>query len=415
MNKKVFSLAIATALAVPITAHAETKYYGIKLYGQIGAEVASVEYAGADENLTRGKLSNSLGFTESSDDMDRQTLSRDRYGNILNDGPNLLGLDFELEKELPGGLVPYARYRTTFHTTNNSGLGPGLEAWVGLKNSTFHIKLGKLRGAYRSGKGLIDPWIYTSMQARGTGGGMSAGRYNEVHWNWDATGDRRSVVKDPLTGKVGINPGRSIDTSGLVHNSDIPGALELGGKWGQFNARVQIMGDDDADKRGGNVELKYTSPSMVVWAHGAFLDVGDNQLSPGGAKWNNDQFYNWKVGASYKVMPALKLALQYEDAELGVFDNNPDGGKYIIGSFDYKVDKITIAGWVASYLSDIADNLRMVDINGDVLDEDTLSWSLGAKYHITKYAHIFAGYRQTDSDNDYRDEDVFSAGMLYKF
>ncbi len=347
--------------------------------------------------------------------MDRQTLTRDRYGNILNDGPNMLGLDFELDKELPGGMVPYARYRTTFHTTNNSGLGPGLEAWVGLKNDTFHIKLGKLRGAYRSAKGLIDPWIYTSMQARGTGGGMSAGRYNEVHWNWNAAGDRRLVVKDTTTGKVGINPGRAIDTSGLVHNSDIPGALELGGKWGQFNARVQIMGDDEADKRGGNVELKYTSSNMTIWAHGAFLDVGDNQLSPGGDKWNNDKFYNWKVGANYKVIPELKLALQYEEGELGAFDNNPDGGKYIIGSFDYRIQKITLAGWVAGYLSNIEDNLRLTDINGDVLEEDALSWTLGAKYHITKYAHIFAGYRQTDSDNDYRDENVFSAGMLYKF
>ncbi len=92
-----------------------------------------------------------------------------------------------------------------------------------------------------------------------------------------------------------------------------------------------------------------------------------------------------------------------------------DGGKYIIGSFDYRIQKITLAGWVAGYLSDIEENLRLTDINGEVLDEDALSWSLGAKYHITEYAHIFAGYRQTDSDNDYRDENVFSAGMLYKF
>jgi predicted porin len=410
MNKKLLSLAITTALVVPLTTHAD-----IKLYGQIGAEAASAEYANGDENLTRGKISNSLDFTESSSNMDRQTLTKDRFGSILNDGPNMLGLDFELDKELPGGIVPYARYRTTFHTSNNLGLGPGLEAWVGLKSAMFYIRFGKARGAYRLAKKLIDPWTYTSMQARGTGGGLSSNRYNEVHWNWSLAGDRRLVVKNPTTGKVGINSARAIDTSGLIHNSDIPGALELGGKWGQFNARIQIMGDDEADKRGGNVELKYTSPNLVVWAHGAFLDVGDNLLSPGGSKWNNDKFSNWKVGASYKVIPALKLALQYEDAELGVFDNNPEGGKYIMGSFDYRIQKITLAGWVASYLSDIENNFKMIDINGDVLDEDVLSWSLGVKYHITHYAHLFAGYRQTDSNNDYRDENVFSAGMYYKF
>ena len=79
------------------------------------------------------------------------------------------------------------------------------------------------------------------------------------------------------------------------------------------------------------------------------------------------------------------------------------------------MDKLTIAGWVANYFSDIQESLKLTDIDGAILEEDALSWSLGAKYHFTQYAHIFAGYRQTDSDNDYRDENVFSAGMLYKF
>ena len=29
-------------------------------------------------------------------------------------------------------------------------------------------------------------------------------------------------------------------------------------------------------------------------------------------------------------MPTLKVAIQYEDAELGTFDNNPDGGCHIV-------------------------------------------------------------------------------------
>ena len=408
MTRKTLTLAVAAALAAPMTTHA-----GIEFYGQMGAEAASVEVANGDENLVRGNISKGLGFEKTSDDMSRQTLTKDRYGNILNDGPNLLSFDFDFDKKVVG-FTPYARYRTTFHTTDNSGLGPGLEAWVGFRNSVFQIKYGKLRGAYRNAKGLIDPWIYTSMQARGTGGGMSAGRYNEVHWNWNAAGDQRSVVADPITGKVGINPARAINTSGVVHNSDIPGAVELGLKLGPVKARVQVMGDDNADKRGGNAELMLTTQNLDMWAHAAYLDVGDNQLSPGGAAWNNDEFRNWKVGARVKFS-GVKLALQYEDAELGVFDNNPEGGKYVIGSLDYRVQRVSLAGWVAGYLSDIDDKLRLIDTNGEALDEDALSWALGAKYHFSKRTHVFAGYRQTDSDNDYRDENVFSAGILIKF
>ncbi len=407
INSK-FPILVATALALPIVTYAD-----IKIYGQIGAEAASVEYAGGEAGVNRGVISNSLSFTKDSDNMDRQTLTRDRYGSILNDGPNLIGLDFTGKDKIQG-LTPVARYRTTFHTTNNSGFNPGLEAWVGLKNSFFQMKYGKLRGAYRNAKGLIDPWIYTSMQARGTGGGLSSGRYNEVHWNWNETGRRDVVAQDD--GTVGIEHGRAIDTSGLIHNSDIPGALELGIKQGPFGARLQIMGDDAADKNGGNLELKFTLPNLVVWSHAAYFDQGENANDLiGGAQWNNETFFNWKAGVQYRVITSLKLAIQYEKAELGTFDNNPNGGQYLITSFDYTANSITFAGWISKYFSDIEEQHKLMDIDGQILDEDVVSWTLGVKYHFNKDAHVFIGYRDTNSDNDYRDENVVSAGMLYKF
>jgi predicted porin len=410
MNTKMLTVAVTAALTLPITAHAD-----IKFYGQLGAEIASVEYANGDENLIRGEMGNDLIFQSIDDDMDRQTLTLDRFGNILNDGPNLFGFDFDFDKTPGNTLTPYARYRTTFHTTSNNGVGPGLEAWAGLRTSTFSIRYGKLRSAYRDAKGLIDPWIYTSMQTRGSGGGLSAGRYNEVHWAWNADGGR-SIVANRITGKVGIQPGRSIQTYGLVHNSDVNSMGEIAVKFGPISSRIQITGDDAADRQGGSAELKYSDSKLTAWLIGSYLDQGENQIAPGGAKWNNDKFENWKVGAQYKVMPTLKLALQYEDAELGAFDNNPDGGKYIIGSIDYRViPNVSIAGWVAGYLSDIKDQYKLIDVNNEVLEEDVLSWSLGARYHFSKRSSIFVGYRQTDSDNDYRDENVFSGGILHKF
>ncbi len=418
MNRKIFSLAVALFIPTSYAANVEIKVPDskIKIYGQIGAEAASVEYANGDSNVDTGSFN--AGTWTSDGDRNRQTLTADRFGSILNDGPNMIGFDFEYEKKVAGGFTPYASYRTTFDTTNNSGFGPGLEAWVGLKNSNFHIKYGKLRGAYRHAKGLIDPWIYTSIQARGTGGGLSSGRYNEVRWGWN--GNQRQVLTN--NGKVQVEHGRSIQTYGLIHNSDISGALELGFKLGEINARVQIMGDDQSDRHGGNLEFKYTSSQLTVWLIGAYLDPGRNNgailfNNRQDGIWGKSKYTNWKIGVQYKVMPTLKVAIQYEDAELGTFDNNPDGGKYLIGSADFKVtDKVTLAGWVASYTSNIDQSLKMIDIDGvTALDEDALSVSLGIKYHFTKLAHAFVGYRDTNSDNNYRDENVFSAGMLYKF
>jgi hypothetical protein len=279
------------------------------------------------------------------------------------------------------------------------------------------MKYGKLRGAYRHAKGLIDPWIYTSMQARGTGGGMSSGRYNEVDWKF--VGNKRIVQQNGQNNTVRVEHGRVINTFGLVHNSDISGALELGIKVGEINARVQIMGDDQTDRHGGNIEFKYTASQFTVWLLGSYLDPGKNVIlfNQTDSIWRKNKYTNWKIGAQYKVLPTLKVAIQYEDAELGTFDNNPNGGEYLIGSVDFKVnDKVTIAGWIANYTSNIDQSLKMVDIDGVTsLDEDALSVSLGVKYHFTKSAHVFAGYRDTNSDNNYRDENVFSAGMLYKF
>ena len=80
------------------------------------------------------------------------------------------------------------------------------------------------------------------------------------------------------------------------------------------------------------------------------------------------------------------------------------------------MNNFSLAAWVAGYLSDIDDNARVRNqINGEVLDEDALSWALGGKYLFSKRTMVYAGYRQTDSDNDYRDEDVITLGLRHSF
>jgi len=124
---------------------------------------------------------------------------------------------------------------------------------------------------------------------------------------------------------------------------------------------------------------------------------------------------NWKVGGVFNLGPMVKLGLQYEDAEMGTFDNNPDGGKYILGSLDFTKGNISVGAWVAGYLSDIKNANKIDGPDGKPMDEDALSWSLGAKYHFGKRTHVYGGYRQTDSDNDYRDENLFTLGIRHTF
>ncbi|BAP58011.1 secreted protein [Thioploca ingrica] len=400
MNQKLFAFAIAATLVAPMAADAD-----VKLSGVIQGEITSSQVGNGDE--------------------DRKTLTKDKEGAIFNSGPNLL--TFDIDEKLGGGLAAYARYQGTFSTSDNAGI-TGKEAYLGLKTPSFFLRYGKLTGAYKSSYSLIDPWAATSLQARGTGGGMSGGRYNSVTWDatsntfktnatWDATNNTFKTGEAASTKDAGM---------GLSNSGYVEGALEAGMKMAGFTGRIQGVVDDNSDMNGaGLLELLYNAPgdTFTMWLSGAYTDLNlkdtakdlGNSATGNSNASNDNGLGNWKIGGQFKLGPALTLGLQYEDAEIGTFDNNPDGGKYILGSVDFMMNNFSLAAWVGTYLSDIADNARLKDDQGNAIDEDALSWALGGKYLFSKRTMVYAGYRQTDSDNDYRDEDVFALGLKHSF
>jgi predicted porin len=54
-------------------------------------------------------------------------------------------------------------------------------------------------------------------------------------------------------------------------------------------------------------------------------------------------------------------------------------------------------------------------LNNEWVEEDSISFAVGAKYFFSNRTLLFGGYRQVDSDNDYRDEGVFGVGMRHTF
>lgn len=387
MNRKLFVLAIAATLVAPMAADAD-----VKLSGVIQGEITSSQVGNGDE--------------------DRKTLTKDKEGAIFNNGPNLL--TFDIDEKLGGGLAFDARYQGTFSTSDNTGID-GKEAYLGLKTPNFFIRYGKLTGAYKSSYSLIDPWAATSLQARGSGGGMSGGKYNSV--TWDATSN---------TFKTGEAASTKNASMGLSNSGYVAGALEAGMKMAGFTGRIQGVVDDNSDMNGaGLLELLYNAPNdtFTMWLSGAYTDLNLKDTvkdtvdsATGNSNTSNDSgLGNWKIGGQFKLGPALKLGLQYEDAEIGTFDNNLDGGKYILGSVDFMMNNFSLDAWVGGYMSDIKDSNKLKDAKGNMLNEDALSWALGGKYFLSKRTSVYAGYRQTNSDNDYRDEDVFALGLKHSF
>jgi len=414
MNKKILTLAVAAGLIAPMATYAD-----VTLSGKIQAEVTGSEI-GTEKVLD---ANTNRDIEESGD---RQTLTNDSLGAVFNAGANILV--FDIDEKLGGGLTAYARYEGTFDTSDNSGLNKGKQAYVGLKTETFYLRYGKLTGAYKSSLGLIDPWAATSMQARGTGGGMSGSKYNHV-MTYAEMGDvpvgvdPNQVVTD-RQGRVLIHSASNTNHQGLAHSSEVEGALEAGVKFGGFSFALQGFVDDASGLNGGGLlELRYTAPSFVVFVSGAYTDLDDvtNEVTDtidnvdgedDDLTDNEDQGEgNWKAGGQYKLGDQMKIGLQYEHAELGAFDNAE--GDYVIGSLAFNLQRLTLAGWVAGYMADREYNL--VDVDGSVLEEDALSWAVGAQYHFSKRTMGYLGYRQTDSDNDYRDEDVIVGGIRHVF
>ena len=418
MNRKILTLAVATALVVPMAAQAD-----IRLSGLIQAEIGSWEVGSGDEtNAYR------TDGTNESMDMSRQTRTYDEGGAITNYGPSNILLQFD-EKLGNSGITANGQYQVGFNTSNNKGLTGKKPVWVGLKGSALYFRYGTLSGAYKSSRTLIDPWSYTSLQASGTAGGMSGNRYHSV--NWDASKK-----------KYLVNTNAKVSNSnGLTNEGFVDGALELGVNYEGFIFKIQGVVDDSAAMDGaGLLELRYEAPSFAMWASASYtdLDIKDtfddaiddikdsvdeitDDLTEEEAKARRDArdedegLGNWKVGGQFKLGNTLKVGLQYEDAEMGHFDNSADGGNYILGSIEASMNNMTIAAWVGAYSSDIDDKNRMRDINGDSLDEDALSWAVGVKYNFSKRSQVYLGYRQTDSDNDYRDENIAVLGIRQSF
>lgn len=294
-------------------------------------------------------------------DGERTTVSADNDGALAGGGPNKIRLDFD--EKLSPGLTAFGRVDWSFDTAESaSGTNLGdREHFIGLKGSNVHFKFGRIEGAYKgTGVGDVDPLYGTGVQGRSLASGMTAG-------------------------------------NAFAHSSFVNNVVELGFNHSGFSAVVQATVDETADnKDAGQLGLQYKTENWGAFLAGSYTDFG-NVTNTGG----DDQDGNAKVGGWYK-MGGLKLGLQYEMAKLNSTTLDGNEGDYIMGSATYGMGNVIIAGWVAGYMSD-AD------------EEDALSFSLAAIYAFSKRTIAYAGYHDTNSDNDTRDWDVFAVGMRHSF
>ncbi len=403
MNQKILALTMAAALVVPMMAHAD-----VKLSGTIQAETGSAK----------------LGMAK-----DRLRITTDDEGALLNGGPN--NLSFDVDEKLSNGWSAMARYRVAFNTSKNVGLTGGDQAWVGLKmnSEAFYFRFGTLESNYKSTKSLIDPFANTSLQARGTAGGMSGSTHLTVCVKED-TGLCQNYKKDGDSANIPSTLGDLGDRKalkGFTHNSELHNALEVGSTMGGFSASLQGVWDQtDVLNGGGLISLRYSHDNFDVFAAAAYTDLDDSVGSVSTSKL--DSGGNWKVGGTAKFA-GMTLGLQYEHAEIGTLTDSffnkvkdgvttvsPIAGTYLLGSIDFRADNLAIGGWVAKYSEDKDEVKFSGNLNqkGEY-DNDALSFAVGLKYFLSKRTLAFGGYQQTNSENNIYDQKVVGVGVRHSF
>lgn len=299
---------------------------------------------------------------------DWKTGTHDVFGAPVG-GPN--NLTFTVQEKVGPGMIAFARLSLPFATMHEGALR-NRESAVGLKVGHVHLRGGRMPSAYKKSGLYLDPLVSTSMEGRIVGGGMTGGQYRDANGlNTDVTGD--------FTHSGGV--------SDLVEFGYDSGARAGDG----INIRIQSMMDPykNSDRAWiGSARYKNKKWSVVLSGIKADYVPDPNKTS------------NIKLGGNYRI-GGLNLSAQYEYADFGTYDQSADA-QYLYTAAAYRKGNITYAGWIAKFLSKV-DN------------EDAFSYAVGLKYHFSKKTFAYIGYRNTNSDNDVRDQQIIASGISKKF
>ena len=150
MNKKLIALAVAGALAAPVTASAQGT--NVTIFGRV-----QQEYSGVATGNDGGRSGDQS------------------YQGGLNDNARSSRWGLQISEDLGRGLKAIARLEQGINPGSGTANTPR-EQWVGLSSAQWgDVKFGRVQSPFKDFAGgmTIDPFAYTTLQANGAGGTMS--------------------------------------------------------------------------------------------------------------------------------------------------------------------------------------------------------------------------------------------------
>lgn len=408
MNKKLLTAAVGAALVAGPMYAAQAD---VKVYGQVQAEVASIDASDFQVDptvLAPGLTVKGTGF----DGITEEDRNRGRAGIFATE-------------DLGGGLKGIAKVEWKLDTTQGGAPNGNREAFVGLQGNWGTFMAGSLKSPYKyTGGAAYDPFIASTLEARGNGG---------------MTGDELRMF--------GVS--NAFGHNGFL--SDMLGYTSP--KMGGFQFWVVYSPDENSGASPGSVNL--ASSSAVRSANGTTTantgSKGDmSAAATFGAK-------DWEVFVKYIKNDVIGGQVQADDATKGSYSSTSIGGKIKLGAFTilgqaeqgkFKDVMINAGDFYRRYIDrdgstfdctgalcvgtgdeDLdtyyvgADfqfgnntvHARVAEQKWDNFDETVSYTLLGITHKFSKTTRVFAGYRQTEFDEYDGKVKVMSVGMRKDF
>ncbi|WP_293005477.1 porin [Nitrosomonas sp.] len=401
MKKKLISLAVAGALAAPMVVLAQGVGTNVTLFGSVQAEYATVNKEGQSSQALIG------------DDT-----GRSRMG-------------MHVTENLGGGLKAKAHVEYGF-STGSGALGVARERWVALANDSWgEVKFGRVQSPFKDFAGgmTIDPFAYTTLQAAGSGGTMTAsanglGSGAQSFVNSAVRFDSPRVEGFSFAGILMPGDSNRLDAANFISPTDTYQGSQSnsGGEDGEWD--FQVAGKYEAQVAGHNLGLfgGYSRDNMSTRQRTTLPVTNNEHVWRGGALWS---FQNFKVSGQYeRVDNALGAATCSNAAQLG----NPGTGTG--DSRSHCNSAMNLGGdghlWFVSTQYDwgntsfIAQGGRSeANATATAIKRDLSTFTVGLIHNLSKRSSLFGGYQRGMMDdkavNGLKDHNTYTVGMRHNF
>ncbi|SEN34203.1 porin [Nitrosomonas marina] len=406
MKKKLISLAVAGALATPMVASAQGT--NVTMFGSVQAEYSTIDFDGMSSQAQIG-----------------DEAGRSRWG-------------VHVVEQLGGGLKAKAHLEFGFNT-GNGDIGIARERWVALANDAWgEVKFGRVQSPFKdfAGGQTIDPFAYTTLQAAGSGGTMTAsangmGSGAQGFVNSAARYDSPTVEGFSFAALLMPGDSNNLDPilgGGVPNSSNFTPNSTSGGEDGEWD--FQIAGKYEANIADHNVGVfGGYSRDNISTNQRAFQGIGadDEEVWRGGATWS---FMGFRLSGQYENINNASIngaascttAAALGGTALGGANNggrgqcnsamnvNGDGHLWFVGG-EYEIGntRLLAQGGMGEAEATTAASKREIS-----------TFTVGAIHNLSKRSSLFGGYQRNMIDNNnvatgFRDSNVYTVGVRHNF